>query len=158
MVINNKHKYYILGISVLLYILALFNTLYVADAQASADIHIRYAYDVTCLNFFIGGIIMIPYDIVFLLNGKVNFTLLWFSNITYFYILSLWVKQRRMKTLFILVVLSITMIISFYFCHDSIIGRDENIIYNIGDKGIGYYLWLISYFIILFGMLWYKED
>lgn len=101
---------------------------------------------------------MIPYDIVFLLNGKVNFTLLWISNITYFYILSLWVKQRRMKTLFILVVLSITMIISFYFCHDSIIGRDENIIYNIGDKGIGYYLWLISYFIIFFGMLCYKED
>lgn len=156
MVRNGKKKYYILGLSALLYVLALFNTLYVADAHIGTDMHRLYAHDVTSLNFFIGGFIMTPYDIVFLLNGKVNFTILWFSNITYLYILSLWVKQRRIKTFFILVVLSITFIISFYICHDSIIGRDENVIYYIGDKGIGYYLWLISYLIFFFGALEYK--
>lgn len=121
--VTSKSKYYILEFSVLLYILALFNTLYTFEPQIDTGIHSRCTSDVSCLKFFIGEIIQTPYDVLFLLNEKINSTLLWCSNISYLYILSLWIKQRKMKTLFILVALSIALIITFYFCHEQIIGE-----------------------------------
>ncbi len=40
------------------------------------------------------------------------------------------------------------MIICFYSCHSNISDRDGDIVYYVGEKGVGYFLWSSSLIIV----------
>lgn len=136
----------IIGLSLILYLVSLFCPMYYADISNSQ----RACYSVSCFETFIIGILSTPIDLFFLLCGDFDrFLLIWVINIPYFYNLYYCKRKTNKMILIIVDILSMIAIVSIYFWHPIICyARDAEIIPMVGDKGIGYFLWAVSLFII----------
>ena len=134
----------IIGLSLILYLVSLFCPIYYAEAICSDG----PSRSVPCFWEFLMGIFGIPFELFFLFFGEVDFSLIWVFNIVYFYNLRL-LKQKKINIIVkILNIISMIIIPFFYFIHSSLSGRDDEILYEVGDKGIGYFLWSISLYIL----------
>lgn len=74
--------------------------------------------------------------------------LLWLTNIAYLYCSYLYWRQRHQQRQIGLMVITVIAAVSFYFSHHNLSGRDDLIVYIVGDKGPGYFLWVASYVVL----------
>ena len=140
-------KNIIIGLSLLLYFVALpspmcYDTTDISNAESTIS-------STPCLAAFLGGIIIFPFHLIFLYGGTINFTLIWVFNIVYYYNIYVVIRHRSSSVILKLInIVSVIMIAGLYFNHSQTLGFDVDIITYVGKKGIGYFLWCSSLFIV----------
>ena len=99
------------------------------------------------------GIAGLHYDIVDILYGEIPFGMIWLLNIIYF-IAFIRIYRHSVDTslVYTWMPLSILIIVLFYFCHDKVSDFDMGPDILIGQKGGGYYLWLLSFLILQYAL------
>lgn len=144
--LNLNTRNVIIGLSLLLYSVALLNPMYYVTSEISNTE--SSCCSVSCLHTFLTGILATPFDLLFLCNGNIEFSLIWIFNIVYIYNIYEGKKVLNNKIIKSINIFSIIMIICFYSCHSNISDRDGDIVYYVGEKGVGYFLWSSSLIIV----------
>lgn len=101
---------------------------------------------------FITGLLSTPNDLWRLLcHGDISaaYSFIWLPNIAYFYILLLLRNRKSTIISYALTIPSILFILLFYGCHEHVTVCNEQEVFFIGYKGIGYYTWLLSFITLL---------
>lgn len=159
--IKDKIVFGIVLISLSVFVIALFNTLYYGILEGGEEWvlnpksvplsqHDLY-YNQRCYFTFVFCLLFTPVELMW---GIVSFpTLVNWLNIPYFVCLFLYTKQKHKWLQLTLILLSIMVLIAFYNCHYRFIGRDIEYHYYVGPKGLGYYLWLLSFIVLFLGMI-----
>ena len=106
----------------------------------------------TCGETFLMGILSIPYDIALnIIHGRIPYRMIWILNIVYFVAIERMWKNRTIGKIYNLFMpFAMLPAFMFFFNHFEIIDLlDANAVYLVTQKGIGYFLWLISLMILI---------
>ena len=153
---KGKENKVVLVISLVIYVVALFNTAYYVypiNAVITPDSEMWYFIQkgVPCWQYFFTFFIFFPVSCFEAINGVFDFGWVALTNLFYFYCYMLFLRNKRKKRTLILMGVSSLFIIIRSFFHYRIDPRDHDIVFNIGRKGLGYYLWLLSYLCLFIG-------
>lgn len=152
---NNKIiGYGIIGVSLLLYVISLFNAIvYLVDIDYDGNIHL----DTNCFAMLFASVLATPFSFLFLLGGRVTFELIWIFNIPYFYCIYKAIKYESVKTRHIIyIAVSVILISLFYFVHEQINPFDTEVAYKVEKVGAGFYLLLSGFIVLLIGLVYIK--
>ena len=149
-------------LSLALFVIALFNPIWYSILQGGEEFvghpdsipkeqHNLY-FSIPCYREFFFSMIFMPIELLFgiiLSPGKI-----WLLNVPYFLCLFLFKKQKFKWLQLIIILIPISVLIAFHNCHPLLsVGRDDTYPYYIGPKGLGYYLWLLSFIVLFLGMI-----
>ena len=153
---GKEHKV-VLAISLVIYVVALFNTAYypvpVGEIPPDSDWASVVKEGYPCWWFFLFDVILGWLPLFMLLGGYIHFELVPITNLFYFYCCWLLLRNKRKKRTLILMGACSLVVFLFSFYHDSMLqfGPSSDYLFDIGRKGIGYYLWLLSYLCLFVG-------
>ena len=142
----------IVAISIFLNCIALFQPVFISERGYSFNA-LHQGDPAITWTYLLYGITTFPLEVITLGLGGNGINYLWITYIIYMYVLYLMKRKRHLIMQIILMMLSIAIIIIFYFCHSMISASEDALIEIIGMKMIGYYMILISNALLLVSIL-----
>ena len=152
---GKEHKV-VLAISLVIYVVALFNTAFYIvpydDIPPGSDWTSFVKEGRPCWRFFLFDIIFFPIPLFYLLGGEICIEIVPITNLFYYYCCWQFLRNKRKKRTLILMGACSLIVFLFSFYHEDMLQFVTSTYYfTIGRKGLGYYLWLLSYLCLFIG-------
>ena len=156
---KGKENKVVLAISLVIYVVALFNTSYYRALRPcdilypNSDWISTIKEGVPCWLDFLFNIFTFPIAFLHLINHwEIYFDLVPITNLFYYYCCWQFLHNKRKKRTLILMGACSLIVFLFSFYYDDMLPPFDSEHYlKVGRKGLGYYLWLLSYLCLFIG-------